>query len=230
MNDHKPKQAVLFLATGSATSPDNVGEFITDIREGRPPSPQLLEEVKRRYQLIGGSPFMRITLAQSAALQKELSRRGIGVPVFNGMCHCEPRIRNAVEQMKSAGVQKAVAMIMAPFFSTFNRDRYARRLDEAQKSLGTNIELHWVESWWQEPKFIAAWVENIRRVITAAPGKTKVVFTAHSLPARTRQAGDDYEEQLKSCAALMADQVGCKDWTTAFQSAARARSLGSGRR
>lgn len=219
MSDIQPNPAVLFLATGSATSPENVADFITDIREGRPPPPQLVEEVRHRYELIGGSPFMRITLAQSAALRQELVKRGLDVPVFNGMCHCEPRIREAVAQMKAAGIQCAVALIMAPLHSTFNRARYARRLDEAQQKLGTNIEVRWVESWWSEPKFIQAWACNVRQALDSGGGLAKLVFTAHSLPARIRQAGDGYEEQLKSCAERIAKLVGYPEWTWAFQSA-----------
>jgi protoporphyrin/coproporphyrin ferrochelatase len=219
MSDIKPNQAVLFLATGSATSPENVAEFVTDIREGRTPSPQLVEEVKHRYELIGGSPFMRITLAQSAALRQELVKRGIDVPVFNGMCHCEPRIREAVGQMKAAGIQRAVALILAPLPSTFNTNRYARRLDDAQQKLGANIEVRWVEPWWSEPKFIQAWARNVRQALDSGGGLAKLVFTAHSLPARIRQAGDGYEEQLKSCAERIAKLVGYPEWTIAFQSA-----------
>lgn len=219
MNEHRPDRAVLFLATGSATSPDEIAGFITDIREGRPPSPELLAEVQHRYQLIGGSPFMRITLAQSAALSGELMRRGIRSPVFNGMCHCEPRIRSAVERMKQAGIEHAIAIILAPLFSPYNRDRYARRLDQAQRELGTNIAVRWIESWWRQPRFIEAWSEHIQRALGAASGKTKLIFTAHSLPARVEKAGDRYADELKSCAAALAERVGFADWDVAFQSA-----------
>ncbi|HBA85305.1 MAG TPA: ferrochelatase [Verrucomicrobia bacterium] len=218
MNPPSHKKAVLFLATGSATSQENVEEFLLDIREGRPSSPELVEKVKQRYRLIGGSPFMRITLAQAKALKDELSHRGIGNPIFPGMCHCAPRIQDAVAEMKAQGVTQAVALIMAPLHASFNQGRYAKRLREAQEKLGTKIEAAWIESWRQEPKFLQAWEANLRKV-QDVPGKTKWIFTAHSLPARIRQAGDCYEAEFRACAEALAGRLGLADWDTAFQSA-----------
>ena len=219
MSARRPSQALLFLATGSPTSPAELPGFLADIRGGRPASPELLAEMQRRYQLIGGSPFMCITLAQSEALRAELVRRGRHLPVFNGMCHSEPRIHRATEQMREAGIEEAVALIMAPLFSTFNRERYAKRLDEAQGALDTRIAVRWIESWWRQPGFLEAWAANIRKALDASSAKTKLIFTAHSLPERAEKAGDRYADELKSCATTLAARVGFDDWAVAFQSA-----------
>jgi ferrochelatase len=219
MTTASPKNAVLFLATGSASSPEDVEEFLLDIRDGRAPSPELLAEVKERYRLIGGSPFLRITLAQADALKQELARRGLDLPVFAGMCHCAPRIHDAVAKMQSAGIRKAVAIVMAPLHASFNQARYSKRLRDAQRSLGTDIEVRWIESWWEEPKFIEVWTTNIRKALAPDSAKTRLLFTAHSLPERILRSGDRYDKRFRACAAAVADRLGYADWDTAFQSA-----------
>ena len=49
---------------------------------------------------------------------------------------------------------------------------------------------------------------------------TVVIFTAHSVPARTISEGDPYEQQAKETAALVAREAGIPDsqWVFAFQS------------
>src|SRR4029079_4800151 len=67
--------AVLLMAYGTATGPDDVERYYTDIRGGRAPSPEHLEELRERYAAIGNRcPLLEITRAQSAAIEAELNR------------------------------------------------------------------------------------------------------------------------------------------------------------
>jgi ferrochelatase len=66
---------VLLMAYGAAGSLEEVAPYLADIRAGRPPSPELVEEVKHRYQLMGGrSPLLEITKQQAAALEALLNQ------------------------------------------------------------------------------------------------------------------------------------------------------------
>jgi ferrochelatase len=56
------------------------------------------------------------------------------------------------------------------------------------------------------------------------PERTKVVFTAHSLPRRILAAGDPYPDELRATAQAVASRVGLAPWAgwcTAWQSAGR---------
>jgi ferrochelatase len=56
------------------------------------------------------------------------------------------------------------------------------------------------------------------------PERTKVLFTAHSLPQRIIDAGDPYPEELRATAELVAEKVGLdrwSQWSIAWQSAGR---------
>src|SRR5207245_9234901 len=71
--DRAMRRGVLLLAHGTPDSLDQMPEFLARVREGRPPSAELVEEMRRHYAAIGGrSPLTAITLAQAEALQREL--------------------------------------------------------------------------------------------------------------------------------------------------------------
>ena len=262
-------EAVLLLAYGSPSLPEDMADYLRDVREGREPPPELIAEMQERQRRIGGSPLTRLTLAQALALQRELLRRGRFMPVYVGMRHWPPRIADAIAQMRADGITDAVALVMAPHYSALSGGRYRQRVEEAQAGAEAPIRFRFIESWWAQPRLLDAWESAIRRVLAAPAdsaekpavdgeaadppcgkawevdpswegprprgpsfgggaaesiaaaetGKTKLIFTAQSLPARIRQAGDPYEEQLLGNCRALAERLGTSDWTFAFQSA-----------
>lgn len=218
-----PQPAILLMAYGTVSSLDDMAAYLLDIREGRPPSPELVREMRRRYEAIGGSPLLRLAEAQARALEAELDRRGRAAPVFLGMRHWTPRIRDAVAAMKAAGVTEAVAIVLAPHYSSLSIGRYRKRLDEALAETGASIRFRVVESWWNQPRLFEAFERRIRAALArwdgAPPAKTRVLFSAHSLPARIKAMGDPYEDQLLAHARALADRLGLGDWSFVFQSA-----------
>ena len=53
---------VLLLAYGSPETPDQVEPYFRHIRGGRTPSPEAVEHLRHRYELIGGrTPLLAIT-------------------------------------------------------------------------------------------------------------------------------------------------------------------------
>jgi len=211
------------MAYGTVSSLDDMPAYLLDIREGRPPSPDLVREMRRRYEAIGGSPLLRLAEAQARALEAELARRGRAAPVYLGMRHWSPRIRDAVAAMKAAGVTEAVAVVLAPHYSSLSIGRYRKRLDEAIAETGASIRFRVVETWWDQPRLFEAFEGRIRAALArwdgAPPARTRVLFSAHSLPARIKAMGDPYEDQLLAHAKALADRLGLADWMFVFQSA-----------
>ena len=96
--------AVVLMAYGSPSTADEIRPYFEDIRGGRPVSDEAVEELAERYRRIGGrSPLDDVTEAQRAALEREL-----GVPVFIGMKHWQPRIAEAVESALAGGATRIV--------------------------------------------------------------------------------------------------------------------------
>ncbi|MFV2062984.1 MAG: ferrochelatase [Chloroflexota bacterium] len=216
--------AVLLMAYGSPDRLDQVEAYYTDIRRGNPPSPQLLEELIGRYRTIGGgSPLSRIVEAQRAALQAELAARGRVLRVYAGMRHIEPRIGRIVEGMAADGVERFVAIALAPQKSS-NAAGYGRAVDAALSGLGeTSPSVVVVDSWHDQPRFIEALATTTKESLASFPdpARVRVMFTAHSLPARVVAEGDPYPDQLAETAALVAGRLSLTEYAFAFQSAGR---------
>jgi ferrochelatase len=198
-----PKSAILLLAHGSPDSPADVPEFMKHVTGGRQVPDSVMKEVTHRYSLIGKSPLTEITTRQAEALQDKL-----GLPVYVGMRNWKPFIGEAVRQMVSHGINKVVAICLAPQNSSTSVGLYSKVLGEERKP---GMAVQFIDSWHDHPLLIQAFAERLEPVwrqasaeIGAAP---PVIFTAHSVPTRTIQAGDPYEKQAKETARLVAEKI-----------------------
>src|SRR5579883_432456 len=90
---------VLLMTYGSPATLDDMPAYLRNVRGGREPEPELIQEFRRRYELIGGSPLVPITQAQAAALQNELNAQHPSGPRFHvqaGMRFAPPLIADVV--------------------------------------------------------------------------------------------------------------------------------------
>jgi ferrochelatase len=218
-------EAILLLAYGGPDSLDDLPAYLADIRGGRPTPPELLTEMRHRYALIGGrSPLLAITRRVADKLSDKTGR-----PAYVGMRHWQPRIAEAVAQMARDGVERFVAICMAPHASRMSTGAYRARLEEALAAAGDGMRADFVESWYREPAYLDGIAANVRAAMSrfgaeAGTGRgPMVVFTAHSLPASILAQGDPYDSQLAETARLVAGRVGLPDdrWTRCYQSAAK---------
>ena len=219
------KKAALILAYGTPDSiKDQMRYYLADIRGGRPMSEAFVEEFEHRYSLIGGSPLTRLTYEQAKKTGEELQRRGHDILVYVGMRHWSPWIKDAIGQMYLHGIEEAVGIVMAPHYSKMSIGRYWAKIEEAQQLHGTNIKFSFVDSWYQQPKFLQAVENHVREGLAKFPvevrDKVKLVFSAHSLPERLIKMGDPYDTQLKDNARIIAERLGNVDWMFSYQSAA----------
>ncbi len=106
--------SALLMAYGGPDSLADVPAYLLDVRGGRPTPPELVEEIKHRYEAIGGrSPLLDITRAQARALEDRLRVNGENVRAYVGMRHWQPRIAEAVRQIARDGARRLVAVAMA---------------------------------------------------------------------------------------------------------------------
>lgn len=221
----RTRPAVLLMAYGSVDSLDQVPAYYTHIRHGRPPTPELLEQLLDRYRAIGGaSPLSGHTERQRAAVADELASRGIDVPVYAAMKHIEPFIETVVRRMTADGVTHVVAMALAPHFSTMSSCAYCHAVEDARLALaggGSPAPTYeMVQDWHAEERFIDALAAVTAEALAANEG-AHVVFTAHSLPRKILDVGDPYEDLLLDTARRVAERLGLPSWSFAFQSAGR---------
>jgi ferrochelatase len=208
---------VLLLAHGAPDKLEDIPEFLLKVRGGHPLPPPSVEEITRRYALIGGgSPLRAHTESQAQALAELL-----GMPVHVGMRNWHPFISAAVEQIAAASLERIVAICLAPQNSRTSVGLYRRHLEEAVGRLQPELDVIFIENWHEQPLLIRAFAERLRAALAKARaegGEVPVVLTAHSVPERTIAAGDPYDQQVRDTAARVAAAAGCTDWRLAYQS------------
>ncbi|MEX1047510.1 MAG: ferrochelatase [Actinomycetota bacterium] len=215
---------LLVMSYGTARGLDDVEAYYTHVRRGRPPSPEALQELRGRYEAIGGrSPLIEITEDQVRGLEKELNSSGFQVGAYHGMKHQHPYIEDAVRQMSDHGVGAAIGLVLAPHYSRFSVGEYVERATKRAEELG--VKTTFVKSYHDDPafvRFIASRVgDALAKVTEEDATQTPVVFSAHSLPVRILESGDDYPGELQRTADAVARELGHSEYLTAWQSAGR---------
>lgn len=207
---------VLLMTYGAPRDDADLPRYLAAVRGGREPAEDLVAEMRRRYALIGGSPLVRITREQAAALQEEL---GKGYVVAAGMRYSDPSIDAAVRDLVECGAERLVGICMSPQWSPRLMGGYADALAEAAARAG--IPSAMAPAWYREPAFIAATAERVREALRDADPATAIVLTAHSLPKRVFDAEPEYIAQLHETAELVASVAGLdpERWHWAYQSA-----------
>jgi ferrochelatase len=212
------------MSYGTARGPDDLVPYLTHIRRGRTPSPELVEEMRARYASIGGrSPLIEITERQVRGLERELNADGGRTfRAYHGMKHQSPYIEDAVEQMAADGIGPAVGLVLAPHYSRLSVGEYVERAEKAAADTGT--ETTFIENFHRHPAFVAFVKDRVQRALESLPhdlrGQAIVVFSAHSLPARVLELGDPYAKQLEETAQAVAEAEPYS-YRVAWQSAGR---------
>jgi ferrochelatase len=203
------------MAYGTPASLDDVEAYYTHIRRGRPPTPEQLDDLRGRYEAVGGISSLRArTDAQLAVLRHAL---GPDVRVALGMKHAAPFIEDGVAEL--TGCDRIVGLVLAPHYSAMSVGEYVERARAASP-----VPFTAVTSWATEPTYVSFLASVVRDALTSMPERTKVLFTAHSLPSRIVADGDPYPDEILATASAVAAEVGLErwaGWSTAWQSAGR---------
>lgn len=212
---------VVVMAYGTPASPDDVEAYYTHIRRGRPPTPEQLQDLQRRYDALGGiSTLAARTRDQIDRLNAALEQRAPGrFRVTLGQKHASPFIEDGVGALADLGVGHVVGLVLAPHYSTFSVGQYQERAADAAAAAGIGFSA--IAHWHDEPAYREFLRAAVRDALADLPSRSKVVFTAHSLPERVL-IGDAYPDQLWESAQAVALAVGLNrwaGWSMAWQSA-----------
>jgi ferrochelatase len=229
---------VLVMAYGTASGPDDVERYYTDIRGGRPPTPEHLRELLERYATIGNRfPLLEITREQAEGLERELNRDEPGAfRAYLGMKHSPPFIAEAVERMRADGIERAVAIVMAPHWSKMSVETYVQRVRAELADDPTGWAF--VRSYHDDPGFVAFLADRVAHALAELGAAERegatVIFSAHSLPVRTLEDRSlrclrcdwcedscRYRDGLAETADLVAAELGLPRHAIAWQSAGR---------
>ncbi|MDA8169804.1 MAG: ferrochelatase [Nitrospiraceae bacterium] len=221
MDENRPI-GVLLLNLGGPDSPAAVRPFLYNLFSDRmiirlgpaflqKPIARMISAARaskaiNAYGLIGGgSPLNELSLAQARALESAL---GGGFRTFVGMRYWHPFIREALEQARSAGINKLIVLSLYPHYSLATTGSSLHKLTEDLKSF--DMQTGVIEPWFRHPLYIEALAENIRKGMASFERDNKeifVLFSAHGLPVKIAGMGDPYVEHVKGTIEAVREKV-----------------------
>jgi protoporphyrin/coproporphyrin ferrochelatase len=195
--------AVLLVAHGSVEALDELPEFLTNIRRGHAPPPELLAEVRRRYEAIGGqSPLNAINREVAQRLEERL-----GVPVRTANRLFRPYPKEVLEPLASGGARRILVVPLAQHSASI----YGESVKQAVRDAGLDLGVVAAANWGRTRELTEAFAQSILRTLAEVPAgerdRTTLLMTAHSLPVSIIEAGDPYETELRASAEEVAARV-----------------------
>jgi protoporphyrin/coproporphyrin ferrochelatase len=209
------------MAHGAPESTDDIPEYLKQIRGGKESTPETIQIIRDRYEQIGGSsPLREITAELADRLEKFLNQEGPQFKVYVGMRNWSPYIRDEVKRMKEDGIEKVIALCLAPQFSTWSTKLYFNAFKDALKDCGgEDIDVHFVASWANHPLLIDVFAEKYQEALAKLNGESVyTIFTAHSIPSESIELGDPYDQEFNKTVNLLVDRVKPNNWYQAYQS------------
>ncbi len=233
--------AVLLASFGGPEGQDDVIPFLRNVTRGRGIPDERLEEVAHHYRAFGGvSPINAQNRVLKAAIEAELLRRGIDLPVFWGNRNWAPYLVDAVQEAADAGARTLLAVATSAYSSYSScrqyREDIARVLEET--GLAGTLHIDKVRQYFDHPGFVQPFIDGVAdglaELALLVPGidlatEVQVLFSTHSIPLgdATRSGppergfgeGGAYEAQHRAVAETVMAAVGRGvPWQLVFQS------------
>ncbi len=170
------------------------------------------KNVKKNYEQIGGkSPLKEITLQQAKNLQSSL---GMEYSVKVGMNYWHPFIDEALREFEKEEIKNLIAISLYPQFCHAT----SASIIEKFKTLASGkFQYKIISSWFDNPFYIDAWIENIERTIKKH-GEGFLLFSAHGIPLSLHKKGDPYVSQIEGTVKSIIKKMNLKEWAISYQS------------
>jgi protoporphyrin/coproporphyrin ferrochelatase len=219
----QPYDALLIVSFGGPDGPDDVLPFLENVLRGRNVPRERMREVAEHYFKFGGrSPINDQNRALKAALEKELSVHGLQLPVYWGNRNWHPLLTDAIHQMATDGVRRALAFVTSAYSSYSSCRQYRENIAAAQAEVGPPAPtIEKLRVFFNHPGFIEPMIESTRAALQMIPAgrrcDAQLFFTAHSIPIAMAD-NCPYVEQLNEASRLVAKGLEITSWTLAYQS------------
>jgi ferrochelatase len=208
--------ALLTIGHGTVDSLDDLPAFLAVIRRGHAAPPELVSEVRRRYEAIGGrSPLNDICHDLTRRLGERIGLRAAFAGRLWG-----PSPESVVTTLAREGVTRVVVLPLAQHSAPL----YVRAVRDAASKVDPGLVVVGPGNWGQDATLTRAFAASLTKALAALPdaarAHTRVLLTAHSLPLAVVRGGDPYEREVRASAEAVARAVGpaMPPWEVVFQS------------
>lgn len=220
----RPDTAVVLLNLGGPLRSRDVEGFLYRLFSDRDiikfPGPAFLQplfatllskgrrkEVEGRYDEIGGgSPILRETARQAAALRCALREAGRPEPVKIAFRYTSPRAAGVLRSLKGQGIRRIVPVTLYPHDCKATTGSSLVELEREARALGMEV-LPGVLHYATDADYLESLAGPLETALREVPGAT-VVFSAHSLPAKQIEQGDAYQREIEATVEALKARVG----------------------
>jgi ferrochelatase len=223
--------ALVLLSFGGPEGPDDVLPFLENVTRGRGVPPERLAEVAQHYLHFGGvSPINQLNRDIITAVEAELTRSGIKLPVYFGNRNWHPLAADTLATMATDGVRTALVFPTSAYGGYSACRQYDEDIINARTAVGAEApDLVKLRQFFDHPLFVSAVADAVAAAYTELPdavrSAARLVFTAHSVPRSAdatagppAEGGHRYSRQIAEAARLVADRLGVAEYDVVWQS------------
>ncbi len=174
--------------------------------------------VKKQYQAIGGgSPLLQWTELTGEGLQRILHESYPQLSVYVGMRYTPPEIQKQMESIAAVGCRHVLLLPLYPQYCKATTGTAIGEVCRWLKKSSAELSVSLVHDWHDHPAYLKLLRENITAALNKTDGKqkSKVLFSAHSLPDKLVRQGDPYVDQVRQTVAFAGAGF---DYELSFQS------------
>ena len=156
--------------------------------------------VIEQYREIGGrSPLKEYTLKQRALLEEKLLEV-CPVKVYAAMRYWTPSTEETLDQIERDGIDRVILLPLYPQYSLATTESSVKEWEKQAKARGANLSTDVIESYFDHPTYIDAFVERISEGLKRFPpevrDKLTILFSAHGTPMKLVRQGDPYSHHI----------------------------------
>jgi ferrochelatase len=215
--------SILVVSFGGPENGADVMPFLENVVRGKNVPPERLKEVAAHYNHFEGkSPINDQNRALIAALEEELRKSEIDLPIYWGNRNWDPFILEALREMRDDGKKRALAFVTSAYSSYSGCRQYRESIEKAREELGEDAPVvDKLRVFYNHPGFIEANVECLLAALETLPKErretARVAFSAHSIPLSMAE-NCDYADQIEETARLVAEGARHDRWQLVYQS------------
>jgi ferrochelatase len=215
--------AILVVSFGGPESREDVIPFLENVLRGKNvPRERLLTVAEHYYHFAGKSPINQQTRELIAALEQELERSRLKLPIYWGNRNWHPMLADTLRQMKQDGIRRSLGFVTSAYSSYSGCRQYREDIARAQTEVGTGApEVDKLRAFFNHPGFIEATVERVKDALLAMPQDARqnvqIIYTAHSVPLFMASTSD-YMNQLHEVQKLVSAAIGPVNDVLVYQS------------
>lgn len=182
---------ILLAGFGGPEGQEDVIPYLRNVTRGRGVPDERLEEVAQHYRHFGGvSPINQQNRDLKAALEAEIDRRGLGLPVYWGNRFWAPFFADALAELHADGHRRVLVLVTTAFSSYSGCRAYREDLATALEQAGLTGELvlDKVRQYFDHPGFVEpnvqAVLQGLRELSSGGRAeRAHVMFATHSIPS-----------------------------------------------